>query len=402
MSQSTSWRHVLILLLAGVAVSLQIGKVPGALPILIPELSLGLVAAGWIVAIFSLIAAAGGVAFGALGARIGHARLALGGMLLTAAASVAGMFALGTAELVASRAFEGLGFIVTVISIPPLIAAVTAARERDFVMGLWGTYMPLGTGLMLLAGAPLLNLIGWRGLWLLTAIVIVAVALLFHGTAREATRRIAAPQRPKLGEILRVARRPGPLLLGTIFGLYAGQQLTVYGFMPLILVEQNGLSRPLAAVLVAAMVLSNVLGNTAAGFAMRHGVSVRVLQLVGGLSMGAAALVIYPDLGLAWRLAGAFVFTMVGGLVPASLFALSNDHAPRIEQLSSVHGVILQGSAIGQLLMPPAVAALVSWHGSWAIAGIAGLAVMAVAAVGSVIVTRARARNGGAAAHRGP
>ena len=388
MSESTSWRHVVILFLAGVAVALQVGKVPGAIPLLKDELALGLVAAGWVVSIFSLMAAVGAVLFGALAARIGQARLALCGMALTAVASTAGAFTQGPAQLLVTRIFEGLGFNVTVVSIPLLLTAVTTKRDRDVAMGLWGAYLPLGAGAMLLVSAPLLGAIGWRGLWLITAAVIAVMAIFLHGAARGATARIGARERPHSGEILRVAARPGPVLLATIFGLYAGQHLVLIGFLPLILVEQHGLSGPVAAVWVAGTVLSNVLGNAAAGVALRHGVPARASMVLACIVMGLSACVVYLDVATSYSLAAAFAFSIVGGLIPGSLFALAPEHVARVEHLSSVNGLMLQGSAIGQLLTPPAIAALVAYFGSWAVAGPAGLVVMSLAMILAIVLTR--------------
>ena len=388
MAETTSWRHVVILFMAGVAVALLIGKVPGAIPLIKEELSLSLVGAGWVVSIFSLIAATGGAVLGALAARIGPARLSLFGMALAVVASAAGAFADGAAQLLATRIFEGLAFVVTVISIPLLLTAVTTRRDRNLAMGLWGAYMPLGAGGMLLLSAPLLGAIGWRGLWLVTAAVIAVLAVFIHLAAKRAAARMVAAERPHIRDIVRVTMRPRPMLLAVIFGLFAGQHLLLIGFLPLILVEQHGLSEPAAAAWVAATILSNVLGNAAAGFSLRQGVPARVLMVLACAVTGLSACVVYLDVATAWSLAAAFAFSMFGGLIPGSLFALAPEQVDRVEHLPSVNGLMLQGSSIGQLLMPPAVAALVAHAGTWAVAGPAGLVVMSVATVLAVMLTR--------------
>lgn len=387
MSQSTSWRHVVILFFAGVAVSLQIGKVPGAVPVLKDEFALSLVAAGWIVSIFSLIAAFSGAGFGALSARFGQGRLVIAGMVFTALASLAGAFVHGQTLLLITRTAEGLGFIFTVVSVPLLIAAVTTPRDRNVAMGLWGAYMPLGTGMMMLIGAPLLEQIGWRGLWIMAGVLIGAAALAVLSAAREATRRMGDAPKPRLGEVFSVARRPGPLLLGAIFALYAGSHLVLIGFLPLILVVENNLSGPVAAAWVAGTVISNCIGNFAAGFALRHGVAPRTTLVLSALAMGLSVVFVYMDFSAAVRITAAFVFSVLGGLIPGTMFAIAPDHSPRIQQLSAVNGLMLQGSALGQLLMPPAFAALVAWYGSWSVAGPAGLAVMLVAAGLAIVLT---------------
>jgi MFS family permease len=392
MARSTSWRHVFILFLAGVAVALQIGKVPGAIPLLKDEFALTLVAAGWVVSIFSLIAALSGALFGVFGARVGPARLAIYGMALAAVASAAGAFASTPALLLATRVVEGLGFIATVVSIPLLLTAVTARRDRDVAMGLWGAFMPLGTGGMLLLSAPLLDLIGWRGLWLFTAAVIAVVAVFVHAAAKRASVRMGEAERPHIREILQVATRPRPLLLAIVFGLYAGQYLVMLGFLPLILVEQHGLSGPAAAAWVAAIVLSNALGNVASGIALRHGVPARTSMVLACLVMGLTACVVYLDVATVYSLAAAFAFSAFGGLIPGSLFALAPAQITRVEHLPSVSGLMVQGSSIGQFLMPPAIAALVAYLGNWAVAGPAGLVAMSIAAFLAVRLTRRRDR----------
>lgn len=390
MTQPTSWRHVFILFLAGVAVALQIGKVPGAIPLLKGEFSLTLVAAGWVVSIFSLIAASTGALFGVFGARIGPAQLAIYGMVLTAAASVAGAFAGTPSLLLATRVVEGLGFIATVVSIPLLLAAVTTTRDRDVAMGAWGAFMPLGTGGMLLLSAPLLDIIGWRGLWLFTAAIIAVVAVFVHIAAKHATARMPDAEPPHIREIVQVAVRLRPVLLAIIFGLYAGQYLVMLGFLPLILVEQHGFSGPAAAGWVAVVVLTNALGNVASGIVLRHGVPARTSMVLACLVMGVAAFVIYLDLATVYILAAAFAFSAIGGLIPGSLFALAPAQIDRVAHLPSVSGLMVQGSSIGQFLMPPAVAALVAYFDNWVVAGPAGLIAMGIAAILAVRLTRRR------------
>ena len=47
--RQTSWLKIIILISGGIAVALQVGKVPVALPYLQNELGISLVQAGWIV-----------------------------------------------------------------------------------------------------------------------------------------------------------------------------------------------------------------------------------------------------------------------------------------------------------------------------------------------------------------
>lgn len=379
----TPWAAVAALVGAGVAVALHVGKVPGAVPLLRENLGLGLAAAGWVVSIFNLVAAGAGVAIGLAADRFGHARVALTGMVLVALASAVGATAPTAFVLLASRAVEGFGFILTAVSVPSLITQAVAPADRRIALGLWGANVPLGIGAMLLLGAPLLDGAGWRGLWLLASALTLIAALALFFAARNA-RSSAPPQKTPLpAQLHELAARRGPWLLAAIFALYAGQYLAVVGFLPLILVEADGLSAPAAATLSALVVLANVLGNTAAGFVLRTGAPPHRLLVGASIAMAAgAALVFFAASGASLRLAGGLLFSAVGGLIPGSLFALAPEHAPRPQLLSSVNGLMMQGSAAGQFALPPLAAAVAAAGGRWsAAAAITTLAALAVVAL---------------------
>ena len=387
MPHRTSWPLVFSLFLAGVAVAFQIGKMPPALGALQADLNLGLVSAGWAVSIFSLIAAALGVAFGAIAARFGPALTVVLGMVLAAAAGAAGASIDTMPLLLLSRAVEGFGFILTVVSVPPLIMAVTAAPDRPVALGLWGAYMPVGTSTMLFLAGPLVGLYGWRVTWLVTAGMIMVSAIAVYLASQKVLERSQAIRvRVPLSAVLVLARRPVPLLSAFIFGCYALQYLALFSFLPLVLIRVNGMAIGSAAALTACAALSNAAGNMAAGFLLRAGVRAGILIAVASLAMGAGALIVFNEAAPAvLRIAGATIFSAVGGVIPGTMFALAPLIVPKPELLPGINGLMLQGAAIGQLAGPPLVAWLVaasaSWEGAYAAMLIAALAVAGAAAL---------------------
>ena len=70
---------------------------------------------------------------------------------------------------------------------------------------------------------------------------------------------------------------------------------------------------------------------------------------------------------LAWalRFAGVLVFSMVGGLIPGTLFSLSVRLAPDEDTVSTTVGWMQQLSAAGQFAGPPLVAWVAARHGAW-------------------------------------
>jgi hypothetical protein len=109
--------------------------------------------------------------------------------------------------------------------------------------------------------------------------------------------------------------------------------------------------------------------------------------------MGSLSLVIYAtDLGAIAKLAAAFVYSFVGGLLPAAILGGAAVHAPSPAQIGATNGLILQLGNAGQLAAPPIFAALAS-AGGWHIAAWFTLALgLAGAALGAAIGLHERSK----------
>lgn len=392
---TTAWPQVFLLFLAGVAAAFQIGKIPGALPFLKVDLALSLFVAGWVVSIFNLLAATGGILVGAAADRVGHRRVTLFGMILSASASAIGAFTDSAVLLLVTRVFEGLGFLLTVVSMPPLLLSLCAPADRQKAMGLWGAYMPAGMGGMLLASGPLLSVIDWRSLWLVTSVLILLIAVAIAWSVPKPPKpdgtmvaRITAV------DILRTACTPGPLLMGAVFTTYAAQWLAVMSFLPLMLVEQGGFAPSSAALFGAGAAIVNVIGNVSSGFLLDRGLKRGTLIGVASLVMGAGALGVFLDILPFWaRYLCVLAFSATGGIIPGALFAGVTVHAPRPALVSSVTGLMQQGAAFGQLFGPPMVGWLVATMGTWTAAPLFTLSAAAATGVSGLALGRLERRH---------
>ncbi len=138
----TQWWRVIVVFLAGCFGASQIGKASAALSLIISDLGLSLFQAGLVISTFTLTAALTGIVFGVLADRFGHLRAALTGLLLSAAGAFAGSGAEGITFLLLTRTVEGLGFILAIVALPPLISQACTDHDRPLAMGLWGAFKP--------------------------------------------------------------------------------------------------------------------------------------------------------------------------------------------------------------------------------------------------------------------
>ncbi len=382
------WPRIWAVFLTGVAAAFLVGKAPAALPVLRAELNLSLFQAGLVVSMFSLVAAVAGILFGALSDRWGQLRLAIVGLVLAAAAGAAGAWADSGVTLIASRVAEGVGFFMISVSLPGLVLRLADDRTRQTAMGLWGAYLPLGAGLILLAGGVVIETVGWRGLWLLISASYVAfLAALVWAAPREHN---VVPGVAGEGRVKAVLKTPGAVMLGAVFGCYSGQYMAVTSFVPLILVERAGWDLAPAAAVGAMIMVVNTTGNIAAGFMLDRGVRRQSLILLASAAMAlGAVLVMSAALPVPVRIAGAVLFSSFGGLIPGSLFAGVARHAPSRAHISSVNGLMLQCVAIGQLIGPAVTTWLVATgNGSWTMSLIYLLPMAALTAIAGLMLGR--------------
>lgn len=382
----------LVVVLAGISAALHVGKLPPALPVLRDALQVSLVQAGFLLSLVQLAGMTLGLALGAAADSLGPRRTMIAGLVVLSAASFAGGTASTAGVLLALRALEGLGFLLASLPAPGLIRRLVPPVRLSAMLGLWGAYMPVGTAAALLAGPAVMAASGWPGWWWLLAVLSLLMAAgLWWAVPASADHRTPQPAASGAGRILRTLRSGGPWLASLAFAAYSAQWLTVVGFLPTIY-AQAGLPTAYAAVATALAAAVNMVGNIASGRLLQRGVRAPLLLQTGYLAMAIGAIVAFAPwsdggtLAAAARYGGILLFSMVGGLVPGTLFSLAVRVAPDEGTLSSTVGWMQQWSAFGQFAGPPlaawAAARAGGWHVIWWVtAGFACAGMLVAAAI---------------------
>lgn len=356
-----------LVIAAGVVAALHVGKLPPVIPVLRTDLGVTLVQGGFLLAIVQMAGMILGVFAGSLADRLGPRRVMLLGLGLLAVASMGGALAHSATLLLATRAVEGLGFLLTVLPAPGLVRRFASEpRLINKALGFWGAYMPIGTASALLIGPWAYGWFGWRASW-----VALGLLTLFWGWL--VWRKVPADARPVVqqgdlsvrGRLRETLGASGPWLVASAFFLYSGQWLAVVGFLPTIY-TQAGWSVAAVGGLSALAAGINLTGNIAAGRLLAKGVRPFVLLTAGYTAMALGAVFAFGGWvgGVAQYLA-VLLFSSVGGLVPGTLFALAVRLAPSGQTVSTTVGWVQQLSALGQFLGPPLVAWLAARAGGW-------------------------------------
>jgi DHA1 family inner membrane transport protein len=376
----TDWRAVAIVVAAGVVVALQVGKGIITLTALRADFSLDLASAGWVISVFAFIGVVGGIPAGMTVNRFGDRFLCIAGLVILALGGLLSALAHHFTTLLAGRFIEGLGFLLVVVAAPALLQHIVAAKDRDFVFGLWSTYMPAGMALAVLCGAAVE---GWRGFWLVNAGLTAIAALL--------VMLIVPRRRIPTGDLTTstltrdawtTLTSSGALLLAVTFTLYSLLYFALTGFLPILLTERMGVSSVTAGILSAIVIAANIIGNLAAGILLGRGLAARwSLIAIASIVMGLSGLAIFlAPLPSSVIFLLCIIFSSIGGLLPATAITAAPllVSAPRLAPMAL--GLVMQGSNLGQVVGPVTVGAAVDWAGwpaaAWPVAAAAVLALL--------------------------
>ena len=362
----------LLVILAGVSAALHVGKLPPALPVLQQALGISLLQSGFLLSMVQLAGMTLGLAVGLMADGLGLKRSVLIGLTLLGGAGALGGWAQSAAALIGLRALEGFGFLLVTLPAPSLLRQLVSAHGLNRMLGVWGTYMPLGAAIGLLLGPLVIAALSWQAWWWGTAALSGLMAVWFWRALPDGPPRRAQAHDAWAWRLRQTLRARGPWLVALSFTAYSGQWMAVIGFLPSIY-AQAGISAATSAVLTALVAAANIGGNLIAGRLLQRGVAAPRLLKIGFCVMALGAFLAFTpwslpgggSLAAAVRFLALVLFSGVGGLVPATLFSLAVRLAPSNNTVSTTVGWMQQWSSLGQFSGPPLVAFVAVWVGGW-------------------------------------
>lgn len=370
-------RGWIVVVAAGVVAGTHIWKLPGALAQIQADTGMSLVVAGLLVALIQLASMIGGLLVAWSGEILGLRRLTVVGLLLLAAGSLVGSTADGVSTLMASRAVEGIGFLLCTVMAPALIQRSCPPGRINVAMASWGSFQGMAILIGLAGSTWVLQAEDWRIWWLIMAAVALApipAVLTFVPKDPPRSGKKSGQASAARRRIITTVASPRPWIAGGLFACYTAQWMAVMGFLPAIYAAA-GFRGIWPGLLSAAVGGVNAIGALSAGPLMERGLTGRMLLIPAFATMAASSVVTFalpwppgPSSAVA-QVAGITVFSLVGGLVPATVTRISVNLAPAGGSVTGVIGLMQQIFNVGNFLGPPALAALVTaaggWHATW-------------------------------------
>ena len=365
------------IILAGYLAALNVGKLSPIIPILQQELALTFTQAALSL---SLVQGAGmlfALSIGVFSEKVGLKRCFVLGIIILGISSLAGFFVENVISLYLFRFGEGIGFLTISICAPAILKRISSPQTLNFKLGLWSSYMGVGVSLAVLTLPIFLEWFTWQQIWAILGLVCLFTALMIQFFVKlEQNFSNSKTQSAHFFDILKVTiTHPPVICLALIFACYTSQWITLVGFLPSLYVSEQ-IALKTAGMLVAVVVIANLVGTFSAGTLLQRGIKPTLLLNFGFISMLITSFMVFASktwLGFEWQYLSAILFSLLGGLIPTTVFAITLNYAPQANAVAASVGLVIQISAFAQFIIPPLSAYLVSASQQWGnVAGVTG------------------------------
>jgi MFS family permease len=149
-----------------------------ALPALQAKLSATAVDVQWVIEAYALLLSAFLLVGGSLGDHYGRRRIFLIGVAIFAIASAACGFAGNIQQLIAARAFQGLGAALLTPGSLAIISSSFSEQDRGRAIGTWSGFSAITTGIGPVLGGWLIEHVSWRAVFFINLPIALAVILI--------------------------------------------------------------------------------------------------------------------------------------------------------------------------------------------------------------------------------
>ncbi len=384
-----AWLVLAVLLLFSIAAPLNQFKVPPIMPVLMASLKISVGQAGLLMSVYAItglvLALPAGLIFQLAGYRL--TSLLAGGSIVIGAAW--GALSTDMTGLLISRVIEGIGTSFMAVLAPAVIAMWFRPERRGAAMGVWSSWVPIGSAVMLIA-APLLTRAGrWQTVWWFGGIYALAATLLALALVRptgSAGRGVPAARTdaPPVLSTAQVLRHRDLWLLSLAFGCFNMVVLAVVTYLPTFLNLVRGLSLPQAGLLASISSMVSIVSGPAGGV-LSDRIGSRKRPYLAGLVLMAVAMPLTIVLAPPGALLILFIAQGLAlGLVPTNIFSAGVEAVGGERRGGLAMGIIMVGQNAGFLLGPVIFGALVESKGGWSLAygSLAAMCLLGAAAAG--------------------
>jgi len=364
------WVILFIILLTSVAAPLNMFKVPPVLPLLMDYFRLSAGNAGSLMSVFALSGLLLAIPVGYLSQRLGYRMTGLIGLFSLIMGAGMGAFSQGAKSMLLSRFIEGIGMSLIAVSGPAMIALWFKSEQRGRAMGIWSTWLPIGSTLMFMIAPQLAIRWTWREVWwfgCLFAFFVGILYFLFVKTPPDFKVNGGATIKSEKfdrGDLKVLLRNRDLWLISILFFFFDIAFISFLTWTPTFLYEVRGMSLPQASFLVSLIMLIKFFSHPFAGWISDKVGSRKLICVV-------PMLLLIPLFPLTFSIREEyffiliFAFGIIGGCVPTGIYSAGSEVLGDERLGGMAMGILQTGQNAGILLGPLMFGWVVEFLGGW-------------------------------------
>lgn len=343
-------------------------KIPPLMPVLMQTFQIDLTQAGLLMSIIAMIGLVLALPTGIILQRLGPKAALLIALGLMAAGAGIGALSDSFAMLLGSRLVEALGMGLMGVTAPATIAMWFPPDRQGTPMGIWATWVPIGSVAVYNLSPVMTTSLGWESVWWLGAgfavIMMVVAGLLITRPPAQGRPDIQDQAAPNVRQAL---SNRNIWLLALAFACMNLTMISLGTYYPTFLNEVRGYPLAQAASLSSITTLVVLFAAPAAGWLSDRIGSRRLVFSLPFLVIAVSFL--FPFHVTGWQIIALLVTQgLIVGAIPTATFAAAGEIMGRPEWAGLGLAVVLIGQNVGQLLGPILFGEIVKSSG-WAMAG---------------------------------
>jgi predicted MFS family arabinose efflux permease len=363
-----AWVILAVVYFASVVAPFNQFKIPPVMPVLMQSFQIDLTQAGLLMSIIAMLGLVLALPTGIILQRLGTKTTLLIALALMALGAGFGALSSSFAILLGSRVVEGLGMGLMGVAAPATIAKWFPPERQGTPMGIWATWVPIGSVAIYNLAPAMTAALGLPSIWWMGAGFAVLMMVLCGWLIIRAPDQSQARGQPGVAPDLRKALANRDIwLLALEFACINFAMVALGTYYPTFLSEVRGYSLGQAGFLSSLASLVVLASAPAAGLLSDRIRSRRLILSLPFLAM--AVWLIFPFQVTGWQITAIMIFQgLLLGAIPTATFATAPEIMRKPEWAGLGLAVVLIGQNLGQLLGPVFFSQMVGSFG-WSTAG---------------------------------
>jgi MFS family permease len=346
-----AWVILAVIYLASVVAPFNQFKVPPIMPVLMGTFQISLVQAGMLMSSLAVIGLVLALPAGIILQRLGPKATALIALASLALGAAIGALSTSFGFLMAGRVVEGIGIGLISVAAPATIAMWFPPSKQGTPMGIWATWVPVGSVAVYNLAPMMADTLGWRSIWWVGAIFAIVMIVLSALILRRPPQADGGPLPDASLDLRKVLANRSIWLLALSFACFNLALVSFATYYPTFLSEVRGYPLGQAAFIASIATMVIIISSPLAGlFSDRIG-SRRLVFSIPFLAIG--FLFIFP-----FQVTGGMIIVimilqgLIAGAIPTATFAAAPEIMKKPQWAGLGLAAILVGQYLGQLIGP--------------------------------------------------